>query len=425
MEIDDKLALLEDYRSIRENVAFHFTSQSNIKSILSEGLRPLIGDNSSGGLGQSAIEKTYISYGLEGVLQLYNRLISASFQQRIGDFNGISHKPFVPDSAKDKGSKDSLSIIEGFEMIRQYMEDNVYFIFDATKTQYEHSISDEDLEMVNSSISDLNESGINIVEKFEELNDKITDLVRQDAYGNKEEIIRLVDERNRLTLVVREKTLPIIDRLRGTLLNEEDNPIMEEIDYNDERLLWINQMKAPHNTHTRIIDSDGRPRGVRITADMLRLFSHDGKHQSNGLDFLNSMLSQVNPNDVIYLDSPRCHDCNLLFKFQEYVQLVKQYESRGLLVARPEETIEIDGKKRTIPERQVMDLTHIEKYPGLAEFIEGLEQYYESHRYKKTVRALAEETFDKIKDSQAKKDVEHQISQDEQSLENTNEISIN
>lgn len=83
-------------------------------------------------------------------------------------------------------------------MIRQYMEDNVYFIFDATKTQYEYSISDEDLEMVNSSIKELNDSGINIVEKFEELDDKIKDLVRQDSEGNKEKILRLVDERDRL-----------------------------------------------------------------------------------------------------------------------------------------------------------------------------------------------------------------------------------
>ena len=424
MEIDNKLALLGDLRSIRENVAFHFTSQSNIKSILNEGLRPLIGDNSSGGLGQSAIEKTYFSYGLEGVLQLYNRVISASFQQRIGDFNGLSHKPFVPDSAKDKGSKDSLSIIEGFEMIRQYMEDNVYLIIDATKTQYEHNISDEDLEMVNSSISELNDSGINIVEKFEKLNDKIKDLVHQDAKGNKEEILRLVNERNRLALVVREKTLPIINRLRGTLLNEEDNPIMEEIDYNDERLKWKNQLKEPHNIHTRIIDYNSRPRGVRITKEMIKLFSNDGKNPSNGLDFLESMLSQVNSNDKIYLDKPKCHDCNLLFKFQEYIQLVKKYKLSSLLVTKPEDTMEIGRKRRTIPERQVMDLTNIEKYPELAEFIEGLEQYYEEHRYKKSTKKLAEECFDKIKDSKTKKDVEHEISKDEHSLENTNEISI-
>jgi hypothetical protein len=38
MEIDNKLALLEDYRNIRENVAFHFTSQSNIKSIKNKSL---------------------------------------------------------------------------------------------------------------------------------------------------------------------------------------------------------------------------------------------------------------------------------------------------------------------------------------------------------------------------------------------------
>lgn len=309
-------------------------------------------------------------------------------------------------------------------MIRQYMEDNVYFIFDAPKTQYEHSISDEDLEMVNSSIRNLNDSGINIVGKFEELNDKIKELVHQDAEKNKEEILRLVDERNRLALVVREKTLPVINNQRGIVLNEKDNPIMEEIDYNDERLVWINQMKAPHNTHTRIIDNNGRPQGVRITKDMLRLFSHDGKTQSNGLDFLESMLSQVNSNDKIYLDSAKCHDCNLLYKFQEYVQLVKKYKSSSLLVTKPEETIEIGSKRITIPERQVMDLINIEKYPDLTEFIEELEQYYEIHRYKKTARALAEETFDKIKDSQAKKDVEYQISKDEQSLENNNEISI-
>lgn len=424
MEIGKKLTSLEDFKSIRENVAFHFTSRNNIESILNEGLRPLIGDNASGGLGQSAIEKTYISYGLNGVLQLYNRLISASFQQCLGDFNGISHKPFVPDSAKDKSPKDSLSIIEGFEMIRQYMEDNIYFIFNATKTQYEHSISDEELERINHSISELTDSGINIVKQFGELNDRITELVRQNSQGNKEEILKLVSERNRLAILVREKTLPIINNQRGKIINESENPIMEEIDYNDERLIWINQMKAPHNTHTRIIENNGRPQGVRITKDMLRLFSQDGKNPANGLEFLKAMLDQVNSNDQIYLNSAKCHDCNLLFKFLEYVQLVDKYKSNGLLVTKPEETIEIGARKKTIHERQVMDLTNIQKYPGLAEFIKGLQQYYEEHRYKKTTRALGEETLDKLKDFKAKKAVENEILKNEQSLEHINEIPI-
>ena len=421
MGTNNRLAVIEDFKSIRDNIAFHFSSKSNLESILNEGLRPKIGDNASGGLGQSAIEKTYISYGLEGVLQLYNRLISLSFDQQIGDLNTITHKPFVPDSAKEKDPHDTLSMIEGFEMVRQYMEDNVYFVFDATTTQYEHSVCDEDIEAVNLSIKELEDSGVNVGKRYKELNKRIRELTCQDAQGNKEEILRLVSERNRLSLLVREKTLPIINRQRGALLNESDNPIMEEVDYNDERLRWKNQIKEPHNTHTRIVDNNGRLQGVRITKDMIRVFSNDGRTPANGLEFLEAMLGQVNANDRIYLDIPTCHDCNLLYKFLEYVQMVKKYESDGLLVTKPEETFEIGGKRRTVPEHQVMDLTDIGKYPGLAEFVEGLEQYYEVNRYKRTARSYGEETLDKQKDTEAKKDVEHEMAIDERNLDDIEE----
>ena len=61
MSADIKLASLDEFKSLRKDIGFHFTSQSNIESIMNEGLRPVIGDNASGGLGQSAIPKTYIS----------------------------------------------------------------------------------------------------------------------------------------------------------------------------------------------------------------------------------------------------------------------------------------------------------------------------------------------------------------------------
>lgn len=419
MELDKKLATFNDFKSIRENIAFHFTSRSNMQSILEEGLRPLIGDNASGGLGQSAIEKTYISYGLEGVLQLYNRLISASFQQKIGDFSGISHKPFVPESAKDKDSSEHLTILEGFEMIRQYMEDNVYFVFDATRTQYEHDLSDSDLENINTTIMKLEDSGTNIIERVNELNDRIKELVRQNSQDNKDEIIRLVNERNRLAILVREKTLPMINSIRGRLLEENQNPIMEEVDYNDERLIWINQIKNPHNTHTRIVESDGKLQGTRITKDMLRPFSQNGSQVANGLEFLESILPQATELDQIYIDTseePACHDCNLLYKFQEYLRLVEKYKSMGLMATKPETTYEIGDKKRTIPERQVIDIENIEKYPGLSEFAKNLEQYYEEHRYKKTTKELAEEAFDKIKDTESKLAVGTTMLQDERDM---------
>ncbi len=418
MNLDNKLVTNADIVDIR-NIAFHFSPQRNITSILNEGLKPLIGDNASGGLGQSAIEKVYFSYGLEGVLQLYNRLISASFQQEVGDLNGISHKPFIPDSANDKLPSEHLSMIEGFEMVRQYMEDNVYFVFDAPITQYEHELSDSDLQNINQEITKLTDSGTNIVEKINELNDKIATLSRSRE-NNKDEIVSLVNERNRLSILVREKTLPMINSIRGNVLNANQNPIVEEVDYNDERLAWINQMKKPHNTHSKIVKIDGKVQGVKITSDILKLFSQDGKNVSNGLDFLDFALSQTTTSDQIYLDSsekPACHDCNLLFKFQEYLRLVEKYKSNGLLITKPETTYKINDKTVTIPKRQVMDMKNISKYPDLAEFSENLEQYYEDNRYKKTTKALAEEVSDKIID-----DIEGKRKVNEEVLRNESEM---
>ena len=419
MSADIKLASLDEFKSLRKDIGFHFTSQSNIESIMNEGLRPVIGDNASGGLGQSAIPKTYISYGLDGVLQLYNRLISVAFQARVGDLNGISHKPFIPDAAKAKDSNEHLSMIEGFEFVRQYMEDNNYFIFEAPMTQYERSISDEELDEINGNIKGFDEEGIKLCSRFEQLNDRIGDLARSDAQGNRDEILKLVDERNRISLLVREKSLPAIDSKRGQLLNESQNPIMEEIEYNDERLKWINQVENPHNTHTRIIDGEVGPEGVRLTPDMLRLFSLDGQTQGNGLDFLQAMLGKVTPEDQIYLDKPVCHDVNLLYKFLDYVHMVEQYKQAGLLSVKPEETIQVGDKRRNMPARLVMDMSDIDKYPGLAEFSENLEQYYEANRYKKKIMSLGEESLEKNKDTKRKKDVESQMANDEKSLETT------
>lgn len=394
MSNNDKKVSLDEFEDIRRNIAFHFTSQSNMDSILEEGLRPQIGDNSSGGLGQSAIEKTYLSYGIEGVLQLYNRLLVASFGQSINDFNGISHKPFLPDSAFSEPKRESLSKVEGFEFIRQYMEDNVYFVFDAPVTQYEGELKTEDISEINAMIPTLEENGINLKQRHKELDKQITKLVREGAEENKSEILQLVDERNRIAIYIREQTMRALSSKRGKLLNEAENPIMEQVDYNDERLVWINQIERPHNAHTRIVEEDGKPQGVRITNDRLRIFSHDDTSISNGLDFLDASLGLVDPaKDQIFLDlydKPECHDCNLLYKFQEYLRLVEQYKAQGLLDLKPATTYEIDGKTRTVPERYVMDMTNIEKYPGLQDFMIGLDEYYEEHKYRKPDKTITE-----------------------------------
>ena len=119
------------------------------------------------------------------------------------------------------------------------------------------------------------------------------------------------------------------------------------------------------------------------------------------------------------MDKPVCHDVNLLYKFLDYVHMVEQYKQAGLLSVKPEETIQVGDRRRTVPARLVMDMSDIDKYPGLAEFSENLEQYYEANRYKKKIMTLGEESLEKNKDTKRKKDVERQMTNDEKSLETT------
>ena len=97
--------------------------------------------------------------------------------------------------------------------------------------------------------------------------------------------------------------------------------------------------------------------------------------------------------------------------------MVEQYKQAGLLSVKPEETIQVGDKRRNMPARLVMDMSDIDKYPGLAEFSENLEQYYEANSYKKKIMSLGEESLEKNKDTKRKKDVESQMTNDEKSLE--------
>ena len=152
MDDTSKFIKLEDLDSLRDGIGFHFTSASNVQSILNNGLRPKIGNNSKDGLGREAISKTFISYGLSGVLQLYNRLLNASFELPLGNIRDPEHRPFLPDVSSDRDTKKHLSFIEGFEFVRQYMENNVYFIADVPISKYEHELSEEDIKNINAQI---------------------------------------------------------------------------------------------------------------------------------------------------------------------------------------------------------------------------------------------------------------------------------
>lgn len=127
-----------------EKYGFHFTPQENVEAISATGLKAKIGSNSKGGLGKEAIEKTFLSYGINGMMQLFNRLLCASYETPISAILETKEKSkYLLEYEK---SKDSLSVIEGFEYVRKYMEDCKYFVIQIREPEYDKSqLNDESI----------------------------------------------------------------------------------------------------------------------------------------------------------------------------------------------------------------------------------------------------------------------------------------
>ncbi len=76
-----KLVTIEDFEDLHTNVAFHYAQRKYTKKVFEDGgIKGFIGDNSKGALGKEAIPKPFISYGLEGQMQLFNRLLNVARQ---------------------------------------------------------------------------------------------------------------------------------------------------------------------------------------------------------------------------------------------------------------------------------------------------------------------------------------------------------
>ena len=378
MQENNKYVMLKDVSNLNENIGFHFTQLKNMEGILREGFKPMIGDNASGRLGSSAIPKTYLSYGLEGALQLYNRLITMSYSNPIIVFDNESYKYFIPNSASNKEKSEFLSIIEGFEMIRQYMEKNIYFIISASTAEYEHNLSEEELHEIDNLLREKREKYLAIIEQLRKF-------LFENEENNQEEIASLINMRNQLAIDMRLETLPKVNEKRGNLINANKNPIIDFIDYQDERPMW--EVQEKHNMHTRIIGTE-RPCGCEISPNLIRVFSTDNKKPGSGLDFLNVAL-QCAPKDYkLHL----MFDYTILYKFQEYLNLVEKYKSLGLLVSILDDTQSADLSSHGL----VMDLRDISRYPGLENFIEEVEEFHEANRYKVHARTLNNEVSNNL-----------------------------
>lgn len=355
-----KLVSIEDFEDFHRNIAFHYAQRENVEKVFeARGLKGFIGDNSKGDLGKEAVPKVFISYGIEGQMQLFNRLLNAARQITLGGLRTSNkHMPFLPKSSEAKPGDQRLSILESFEMIRNYLDEHIYYVFEASPTKREYEIEDDEIEKINLAIKQMPE-----YQEIEELDDRIDEIKHLNI--SEEERKRLREEidikRARLSIQIRKKSKVLIDKLRGNTVGEEG--IFEEVDFNEEKRKWGNQVKNPHNVHTKIVEDEEGIHGATVSTEgKFGAFSIDGKNIATANEAVMEFHKKTREGDKLSI----LEDPDLSSLYIRYLEMVRQFDEQGLL-------IEQNGRK-------VVDLEHIEMYPGLSEFGEELEEYKVAER---------------------------------------------
>lgn len=367
---EKKLITINNIEDIRNNIGFHFTPSGNVPNIVSEGLKPLTGDLASGNLGKEAIDNVFFSYGLEGALQIYNNLLYFSNKAySLQDLQSNTFSPFIP-KTNHQDLSEHLTLIEGFELIRQYMTNNQYFVFSMQETEYSGpNPTGEQISNINKILKSIKESDDkdkSLYEKIKELDSKIKGLT-----GEEQEEAR--NQRNQLAIELYQRSKKLIDEIRGT---EEKSGNFDRCDFDFGKLEWHTQVvdksdrtALPHNAHTKLIENEFGLIGSPITSDQLSILSVDGITPANGIDFLRIMYSQVKPEDSLTMDNRPM----LLGLFLEYTKLMESY-------------------------RENPDMSNLEQYPGLVELVEKIDNYIQSHEQKK--QAYKQQQHEKQKNTE-------------------------
>lgn len=245
-------------------------------------------------------------------------------------------------------------------MIRELLDDHMYYVFEAHPTKYERDVSAEDIERVNLSIKELEET--KQIEQLDEEEDRISSSKMSDE-EKKEALESLRAKRASITIELRKKSKKLIYAKRGALI--DDSGVFEELDYNEEKLRWGNQIQNPHNVHTKIVEDGEGIHGQTVKSngsEKFGAFSIDGEHVATANEAIRVFSSRIKSGDRLTITE----DPDLVSRYIKYLDMCKQYEQQGLLV-------EQDG-------RMIVDLEHIEKYPGLQEFATELEEYKVAQR---------------------------------------------
>jgi len=306
-----------------KNYGFHFTSQENENSFDEKGLEARIGVNSSGKLGKEANPKVFFSNGVRGALMTFNRTTNipssrGSIAMLVKDYYRYLPdriKAFVPEKKRnlsfleeediinllkslDEAKIFSLDYCETFEFMENFMRDNMYLIFEAEPSRYEHELTQEDIEEINESRDS------EVLAQIDVLDEKI------DICEDETEIQRLTNERNALSRKIRKQCIEVASQKRGEKLFDG---FFDIEDYNEEHCEFL--IQPPNNTHSAVMENNV---GKAVSSKQLRKLSSDSR--VDAVTLISKMLEQRDVTQE-YAMRGKKNDVRLIEFFVEYLKL--------------------------------------------------------------------------------------------------------
>lgn len=388
---------------------FHFTPQTSEEGLSKTGLEARIGANSSGKLGKEAIPKVFFSNGITGALMTFNRIanIPADGKESLNTVAMLVKdyykylpdriKLFVPEEKRDLLSLEqddvnklienldnngvyTLDYCEAFEFLRDWMSDNMYAIFEAEPSQYEHELTQQDIDEINSVRDPELLKRIKVLDKAMELS------------VNEEEIKKMSEERRKLSIEIRKQCIEVASQKRGKRLVDG---FFDKEDYNEDRCVF--EVQYLNNTHSAIYED--RTLGKSVLPSDLRKAALDGN--IDAVSIIQRLFEERDISEEYSMRGSR-YDIRLIEIFLQYLKLPKNLskESRDDISQKIKEHREnIRGILKT-EKRGFLGILP-EEILGISDVLDQMKKYQESFISREDAAKISEDRYVKLEQENA------------------------
>lgn len=375
---------------------FHFTPITAEEGLSATGLEARIGSNSSGRLGKEAIPKVFFSTGITGALMTFNRVLNIPADGREGA-NTVAmlikdHYKYLPERIKalvpeekrnldtletedvnelikrlDENGIYALDYCEGFELVRDWMSDNMYTIFEAQQSQYEHELTSDDISEINAARSN------EILSRIEAIDEEI------ELTESEEEIARLNSERQQLSIEIRKQCMEVASQKRGAKLVDG---FFDKEDYNEEHCEFLEQ--PLNNTHSAIYDD--KIMGKAVSKEDLKKLSSDGK--IDAVTLIQELFNQRDTSQEYAMRGSK-YDVRLLEFFLEFLKLPRNLSQEDRDDISQSIAMHRDNIRGILKQRKGIREILPEETLGIKTVLDQMKKYQESFITPEEARRLA------------------------------------